>query len=502
MKICLAYPPLESDKGVALLSQNRQFQYFKDPTYIFPVVPATAATMLKNAGHDVLWLDGIAQQLSAEEFKNRLFDFQPDLVAMETKTPVVKQHWAIIDDLKEVLNGRWEMATVLFGDHVTALPQESLDNSKVDFVLTGGDYDFLLLNLCEALNLKPFNVDWKKLEPGIWWRSNGEIFNSGAFSLDRSLSDLPMIDRDLTDWKSYAFKNGNFKRTPGAYVMAGRDCWWGQCTFCSWPTLYPKFRVRPVQKVLDEIQVLADRYGVREIMDDTGTFPVGDWLNEFCQGMISRGLNKRVALDCNMRFGALSDKEYKLMKKAGFRLVLFGLESFNDETLRRIRKNVTAEQIVASCREARAAGLYPHITLMVGYPWENLKDAESTLSLGKWLLRKNYAYTVQATIVIPYPGSKLFEECAQHDWLLTRDWEEYDMKRPVMRSAIPQEKLMGMVREIYKTAFHPEFILRRLLSIRDLGDLAYFARAGRKIFGHVFDFQKKRLNDRPEDACF
>ena len=63
MKVAICYPPLPSEKGVPLLSQNRQFQWFSRPTYIFPVVPATAATMLKAAGHDVLWLDGIAEKL-------------------------------------------------------------------------------------------------------------------------------------------------------------------------------------------------------------------------------------------------------------------------------------------------------------------------------------------------------------------------------------------------------------------------------------------------------
>ena len=40
MRIAIAYPPLKSEKGVALLTQNRQFQWFSRPTYIFPVVPA------------------------------------------------------------------------------------------------------------------------------------------------------------------------------------------------------------------------------------------------------------------------------------------------------------------------------------------------------------------------------------------------------------------------------------------------------------------------------
>lgn len=62
MKIALSYPPLESTKGVPLLSQNRQFQWFCEPTYIYPMVPAYAATLLKVHGYDVIWDDGIAEK--------------------------------------------------------------------------------------------------------------------------------------------------------------------------------------------------------------------------------------------------------------------------------------------------------------------------------------------------------------------------------------------------------------------------------------------------------
>ena len=122
-RIAIAYPPLVSDKGVALLTQNRQFQWFSRPTYIFPVVPATAATMLKQAGHDVLFLDGIASGMDEAEFDRRLADFRPDYVVVETKTPVVKRHWKWI---AEHLSSGTDVKFVLVGDHVTALPDESI----------------------------------------------------------------------------------------------------------------------------------------------------------------------------------------------------------------------------------------------------------------------------------------------------------------------------------------------------------------------------------------
>jgi len=206
--------------------------------------------------------------------------------------------------------------------------------------------------------------------------------------------------------------------------------------------------------------------------------------------MIKRGLNKRVNLDCNMRFGAVDYQGYKLMQKAGFRFLLFGLESANQKTLDRINKNLKVETIIESCKLARQAGLYPHITIMFGYPWESFEDAKKTLELGKWLLKKDYAYTMQATIVIPYPGTPLFEECKEKNLLSTLDWNLYDMKVPVMRLNFPSEKLLKLVQSMYSVSFSPEFILRKLLSIKDFDDIRYFRRAFLKVIGHIVDFKK------------
>ena len=495
MKIAICFPPLSSEKGYPTLGQNRQFQYFKEPTYIYPVVPAQAATLLKENGFEVKWLDCIAQDISYARFLEIVKEEKPDLVAMETKTPVIKQQWQIINDLKQLRTPDYEPRTALFGDHVTALPEESFEKSAVDFILTGGDYDFLLLNLCNALkesNLSAIRYPLPaKLEPGIWYKEDSEIKNTGHFKLNHDLNTLPFIDRDLTNWKSYAYKNGNYRRTPGTYIMSGRDCWWGKCTFCSWPQLYPSFRTRSIENVLDEIEFLVSNYKIREIMDDTGTFPIGSWLNGFCKGIIKRGLNKKVNLDCNMRFGAVSFDEYKLMRKAGFRFLLFGLESANQSTLDKIDKALNVETIIKSCREARRAGLYPHITLMFGYPWESYEQAKKTLELGKWLLKKGYAYTMQATIVIPYPNTPLFKECKDKNLLDSLDWPDYDMKRPVMKISYPTAELLKLVQGMYSVSFNPEFIFRKLISIRELDDIRYFGRAFFKVLGHMVDFRKK-----------
>ncbi|MBP5545106.1 MAG: radical SAM protein [Kiritimatiellae bacterium] len=482
MKIAIAYPPLPSEKGVPLLSQNRQFQWFHQPTYIYPVVPAYAATMARDAGHAVTWLDGISAGMNGGEFLAALADAAPDLVLLETKTPVVRATWDWVATIKRHIPGA---QVAICGDHVTALPEETMENSQVDYILTGGDYDFLLVNL--AAHIENQSVP---LEPGIWMRGeDGAPTSTGPFRLDHDLNALPTIDRELTDWRRYSVRNGNYRRTPGAYIMAGRDCWHGRCTFCSWTTLYPSYRTRSPESVADEVGMLIERYGVREIMDDTGCFPVGDWLRRFCNLMIERGYNKKIYFDCNMRFGALSAEDCRLMKKAGFRFVLFGFESANQATLDLINKNLKVEDIREGAKVASEAGLDVHVTVMLGYPWENSVEIERTVELARELLRRGWAYTLQATMVIPYPGTPLFRECKEKGLLLTERWEDFDMRTQIMRTPVSEDEIKCAIRSIYRGFLHPQALWNRLLHTRHpIEDARFYLRGAMSLLGHLRDF--------------
>ena len=62
MKVSISYPPIVNELGQkAMVSQNRNVQFFKDPTYLLPVTYAQAGTWLKSEGHDVYWDDSYAQ---------------------------------------------------------------------------------------------------------------------------------------------------------------------------------------------------------------------------------------------------------------------------------------------------------------------------------------------------------------------------------------------------------------------------------------------------------
>src|SRR5262249_17824342 len=154
-----------------------------------------------------------------------------------------------------------------------------------DFALTGGDFDFGLLSICDHLAKRA------PLAAGIWYRDRDDVRDTGPpGSPKRNYAELPLIDPDLTRWELYG-QHLFYKRCTS--TMVGRDCWRPRCTFCSWTTLWPRFGTRPAESLLDEIGAILARYRIKEIFDDTGTFPVGAFLRKFCRGMIDRGYHRR-----------------------------------------------------------------------------------------------------------------------------------------------------------------------------------------------------------------
>ena len=487
MKVMITFPPLPSEKGIPQISQNRQFQWFNNPTFIYPVVPASAATLLKQQGYEIAWKDAVAEGWDYVQFTDYVKLEAPDILVIETKTPIVRQHWRIITELKQRSPST---RFVLMGDHVTAFPEESLKECpELDYVITGGDYDFSLLGIADYMS------KGTDLSPGIWFRRNGQIASTGNFDLAGDLNSLPMIDRDLTKFSLY--REFNIKRKPFAYTMTGRDCPYHHCRFCAWTTLYPKFRVRSPESLLDEIGMLIERYGIREVFDDTGTFPSGGWLDTFCKGMIEREYNKNVLVSANFRFDYLQDMDrVLLMKQAGFRLLKSGLESASQDTLDRLDKGIKVENIISGCKNASEAGLEIHLTIMVGYPWETRQDALNTLKLAKHLMTSGLAEVLQATVVVPYPGTPLYEECVANDWFRIdpHDYDRFDMGEPILKTPdMTPEEVMAMCNGIYRNIFlSPKYIARRFTRIRSLDDLRYHWQGAKAVLGHMRDFARRR----------
>jgi radical SAM superfamily enzyme YgiQ (UPF0313 family) len=130
------------------------------------------------------------------------------------------------------------------------------------------------------------------------------------------------------------------------------------------------------------------------------------------------------------------------MKRAGFRMILYGLESRNKKTLKAINKGINIKKAIVELKLAARYGLEPHVAVMFGYPWETDKDAGRTLQLVHYLLKKGYAKTAQASL-FSVPGVSSKKEHAKY------------------------------VSRIYEAAYCPEFWMNKLRDIKSKDDIKY-----------------------------
>ena len=402
MRVAFIYPPVFKDGKIPLLGQNRQFKYTHSREIkIFPLIPAQAVSILKKEGYEVLFLDAINRAMTGDEFEKELKDFNPDLIVLETKTPIINFHWEWINYMKpQMKNTRFAIC----GDHVSFFPEESIQKSRVDFVITGGDFDISLSILVKYLDGKA------AMPAGIYYRDGMEIKNTGKPLLFNNLNSLPFIDRELTHWEIYGEA---YLYRPCAYILTGRGCGregketGGSCTFCIWQHAFwqRKARLRSPENVAQEIEELVKKYGVYEVFDDNESGAVWSkaWLEGFLVEIEKRGLKKKFIISSNARAENLTDEKCSIMKKIGYRLLKVGLEAGTTDSLRRIGKMESIGEIKENVKRAKRYGFKVMLTMMVGYPWEDTADVKQTYKVAKELMlyKTHFGESLQASIIIP-----------------------------------------------------------------------------------------------------
>ncbi len=312
----------------------------------------------------------------------------------------------------------------------------------------------------------------------VWDGKDDDTFDkiiTDDVQIDVPFEKLPFPDRVFTNGKDPRTQSyGNFKFRPNTHMMASNLCWYGKCTFCIDTEKLQsgeKRGVRSVAHVIEEIDDLI-RLGYKEVFDDSGTLPVGEWLSEFCREMnkppqyegtseyvkdafklFPRNLNQPrknlIKIGCNMKPVKI---DYKMMANAGFRFILVGIESANQQTINKIQKGQRSADIIPIIKSMSDAGLEPHGTFMTGYPWETWEDEKKTIELCHYLLRKGYLKTAQASVYSP-PRTKPDPNSSGHRYLP----RFYD---------------------VYK---NPEFLIQKVKDIRRWEDFTYLLRGARLV---------------------
>lgn len=369
------------------------------------------AACLRRDSHEVRIIDAKTENLGLPAVVERVREFAPGLVGVTAMTHEINCAAGICEAIKQA---RPETITMVGGPHSTALPADTLAEFPAIDVAVRGEGEFTACELADAVAGGNPRHTWSDIA-GIAFRDDGQIIRNTDRPFIRDLDALPFPAWDL------------FPKVSGGWPLyAGRGCPF-RCGFCQ-RVLGSRIRLRSVDNVMAEIDELEDRTGQRDSWFQDETFGVNPrWTNELLDRLIERN-RRRGSIwrwKANSRANLADRALYRKMKLAGCRMLDFGIESGNEQILRRIHKNITLPQAREAIAAAKAAGLRTNAFFIIGHPGETWQTALQTVRFAPLC----GADSIAVGVMVPYPGTEIWEMARRREWgyrILSRDWQQYD----------------------------------------------------------------------------
>ena len=431
--IMLVNPPAP-DGGIWIRSQHRVGRRSRE-NMIWPQVSLAQLAALLVPDYTVEVVDAIAERMSWEAFERLLEEKRPAYYLTQVTAPTLRNDMYGVF-LAKALGAK----TIAFGTHVTPMTRETMGPfPALDFVLRG-EPEATLRQLLDTLEGKEpsdprvakivretsLNA-WMKPEEreglggilGLAWRRHGEIVINPDRPFIPDLDDLPIPLHHLLPLDKQRMP---MMKGPFTFIVTSRGCPAG-CKFCIKHVSYQNtVRVRSPENVIEELKILVD-LGVRNIHMYADLFTVNrDHVMGIAQGILDAGLD--IKWTCNSRVDFVDREMLQLMGRSGCWLISWGIESANEQILKRIRKGYRKEQAVRALTWAREAGIKNWGYFIIGLPGETEETIKETIAYSKELPLDIALFHIAA----PYPGTPFFYEVIENGWFRpgTR-WEEVDM---------------------------------------------------------------------------
>ena len=495
MKVFFINPPFKWEYG-KFSRESRSPAVAKSGVLYYPLWLIYAAAYAEKKGHKVEFLDAPAKRLdfeqSLEMISERLRKGTSEektgcLFVINTSTPSIESDGDFAGKLKDSYPDSF---IYMVGTHPSATAEETLSVYKAVDGIARREYDFTITKLASLLDRfdgregesgEEVRAELDKelsLLKGISYRSpvTGAIKHNPDAEYITDLDEIPMASEFIKkhlDYKDYFFAAAEY---PEIQIFTGRGCPC-RCNFCVYPQVMHGhgYRLRSPENVAAEFKFIAENFpDVKEIVIEDDTFTINKKrVEDICRLLIESGMNKRFKWLCNARVNTLDLETMRLMKKAGCRLVIPGIESGTQEILDNIKKGTTIEQVKSYIRNAKKAGLLVHACYMVGNRGETKETMEKTLELAL-LLNTD---TAQFFPLIPYPGTEAYEWAKAHGYI-KKDYTEYCREDGTHNCVLDLPELSGEEMVSFcnyarkKYYLRPGYILHRLWTgLKDPNDL-------------------------------
>lgn len=367
----------------------------------------------------------------------------PFLIGLSVKTYNFFNSLDLARAIKEVNKNIY---IVFGGDHPSLCPG-IVREGYIDFVVHGeGEISFT--DLLKAIS---DGDDVNKINNLAFWDGEKIIITPRNRIKNVDLLPFALRDKDiLMNCKQYALSSpAPSQQKSVAQVNFSRGCSFN-CSFCASPQLWNRLvTYRSPKNVVEEIAILKEKFGTNLFFFSDLTFNSNiSKIRELCEEIIRFDL--RINWFCMCKPEGIDKEIFQLMNEAGCSKIGFGIESLNETSLRKLKpkQRIKITEIQELMNWTNSLGIINRAYLMIGYPWESIKDIENTFEA----LKKLAVDELKVSFLTPFPGTSIYQE--YRHLLLTNDTSCFTTDEPVIRVKHIEFQQMISLRRIMVERFY------------------------------------------------
>ncbi len=416
------------------------------PPFI-PLGLAYLGAVAEKAGHDVKVIDCQAEKLNYETFRSRISETPSDVIGVTATTLLYKSAMQLVNIAKEI---QPQAITMLGGSHGTFWDENALNEyPSLDLVVRReGEQTFI-----ELLTKLQTKENFSEVL-GITFRKDGKIIRTPDRPFLEDLDSLPFPAHHLLPLNE--LKHNGKILFP---LFTSRGCvYW--CDFCSTVRMFGRgYRMRSPKNVVDEMQLVHDKYGVDQVTFYDDAFSVNrERVVKICEELHTRKLD--MTWDCGTRVDMVDHDLLKTMYDAGCIAVWLGVESGSEAMLGAMNKRIKLDQTRTAYKTAHKVGLMTIANTVLGFPGETEQTAWQTIRFIKELNPDDVGFYVAT----PYPGTPMYEQVKANGWLRVTDFDKYDTAGPTFETpTMSMAKLSEIRYKAYQQFYlRPGYVLKMM----------------------------------------
>jgi anaerobic magnesium-protoporphyrin IX monomethyl ester cyclase len=427
--------------------------------YLMPLgLPALAAYLRREMKNiEIKIVDCLPEKIGWKSLAKIIEEYQPDVFGVGDMVIYVHEGTRALKLAKEI---KPDVVNIAGGHFHSHMPDYSLTNFPYLDYIVRYEGEVTTTELLETL------MDGGDLSQvkSISYRDGDKVVNTDFRQQIEDLDTLPLPAYDLMPIDKYSPFGLLWPRA--ITIQGSRGCPYN-CNYCAWTAmegqhekdkngnakLVPSYRRRSAARVLEEIDFLYNNYGIRYLFWAEGTWNQDDdWLDELCTGIIERGY--KLGWWAFVRADRLLEQEeiglLPKMVRAGLRHVLMGGERSTDEELNEVGKNtLKADALIKASHLLKRK--YPQVfrqtTFLTGIRSETPAALEA---LGRYSRSAKLDFAAYHPIT-PFPGTALYYEAVENDWIEEKDFAKFDMFFPVMSSeTMSREEISHHTQNLYQ----------------------------------------------------